>query len=51
MDLHVSFHTFGLIDGEDWPDDDPADRNGLVAAYTAGAAVFTGIHSGKGDLE
>lgn len=47
MDLHVSYHTFGLIDGEDWPDEDPADSNGLVTAYTAGAAVFTGIHSGK----
>ncbi|WP_433788636.1 hypothetical protein [Actinoplanes sp. CA-252034] len=47
MDLHISYHTFGLIDGEDWPNEEPKDSNGLVAAYTAGAAVFTGIHSGK----
>ncbi|RZU51292.1 hypothetical protein EV385_3103 [Krasilnikovia cinnamomea] len=47
-DLFVTYHTFGLVDGDrDWPADLPSPTNGLIHPYPGGALLYTGIHTGQ----
>ncbi len=44
--VFVTYHTFGVIDGDDWPHDEPGPGNGLIYPVGNGAAIYTGIHTG-----
>ncbi|MGC5054314.1 hypothetical protein ACLQ2S_22995 [Micromonospora sp. DT48] len=49
--LVVTYQTFGIVDGDDWPLDDPGQGNGLVHPCGHGALVYAGIHTGPVEVQ